>query len=346
MEINKNNYEAYFLDLLEGNLSDSLKEELDLFLSQHPELKVELEDFELIELESEKVSNDSLKASLLREESTGLTEIDYLLISEVEGTINEKEKKKLKTLLVANPSLQKDLRFYQKAKLSSNEQFVFPNKSALIQKKQVKVVYLFRHAAAVAAAILAFVWFNIGSVDEQYNPRTAQKIIVSSDEVESVQFPNIAVKDAEQELDQVQNDLPVYEPINEDRTFAQVEEPKEEEPEEKPNQEIQLPEEEFAEVPALEKQKQEFDMPDESEELAMVSEEKEQEIRAEDRDYTPIDQYAKKLILKDKTVSETLSEELADLSNNKINFERVKNKEGKIEQFALNIGKLSISRKK
>ena len=36
------NYEAYLLDFSEGNLSDDLQVELELFLIQHPELEIDL----------------------------------------------------------------------------------------------------------------------------------------------------------------------------------------------------------------------------------------------------------------------------------------------------------------
>ena len=50
MNIHINNYEAFFIDYLEGTLSSELVQELNSFLRIHPELKVELEDFAFIPL--------------------------------------------------------------------------------------------------------------------------------------------------------------------------------------------------------------------------------------------------------------------------------------------------------
>ena len=50
MNINLNNYEAYFLDYHEGSLSPALVKELMEFISQHPELKEEFETFEPVAL--------------------------------------------------------------------------------------------------------------------------------------------------------------------------------------------------------------------------------------------------------------------------------------------------------
>lgn len=44
--INKDNYEAYFLDYLEGNLSEKDKKELELFLIENPKLGEELKAYD------------------------------------------------------------------------------------------------------------------------------------------------------------------------------------------------------------------------------------------------------------------------------------------------------------
>ena len=44
-EINRDNYEAYFLDSLEGSLTKEEQLALNQFLEQNPDLKEELEDF-------------------------------------------------------------------------------------------------------------------------------------------------------------------------------------------------------------------------------------------------------------------------------------------------------------
>jgi len=51
MGINKENYEAYFLDYQEGTLATEQVAELMVFLEVYPELKEELEVFELVSVE-------------------------------------------------------------------------------------------------------------------------------------------------------------------------------------------------------------------------------------------------------------------------------------------------------
>jgi len=50
MKINRDNYEAYFLDYYEGQLSPDMIEEVMLFVKQNPELKNIFDEFEAISL--------------------------------------------------------------------------------------------------------------------------------------------------------------------------------------------------------------------------------------------------------------------------------------------------------
>jgi len=54
MQINRNNYEAYFLDYRENNLSPEQVAELMIFLEQNPDLKASFEAYENIELATDK----------------------------------------------------------------------------------------------------------------------------------------------------------------------------------------------------------------------------------------------------------------------------------------------------
>ena len=62
-KISRHNYEAYFLDFAEGNLSAIQIRELEEFLRENPELRSELDDFEIFEL-PEANSNTELWGSL------------------------------------------------------------------------------------------------------------------------------------------------------------------------------------------------------------------------------------------------------------------------------------------
>jgi hypothetical protein len=345
MEINKNNYEAYFLDFVEGSLTPSQKAEMDLFLIHHPELKSELDDFELLELEAESVLDCGLKASIKKEETTGLSELEYLIISEIEGTSSNEEKKKLAALIKIDSSIEKEIEAYAKTKLSKSENLVFPNKNALL-KRPGKLIYLFRYASAAAAAVLAFVYFNINSVNEKYHPRTAKKNVINQYEEEIKYAFVVAEKNKP-----VKNEVKLIPQKEELNNYAKLEPRPIKEDSNKEGEvkielsieELEIPQDNIANVQEEEKVQSPIIEALEEDQIASIPIEKEETFN---KDFIPINEFARKLILKDRSVSEALADELAEVSNDKINFEQVKNKNGKTEQFALNIGKFSISRNK
>jgi hypothetical protein len=116
--INKSNYEAYFLDYLEGRLSAPDAEDLFAFLLAHPTLADELEDmragFEVVS----NVSNLDLHSESLDEQAklslrktlneSGLSENDLLLVKEREGHITQDELSLLDALCAANEQLKRD----------------------------------------------------------------------------------------------------------------------------------------------------------------------------------------------------------------------------------------------
>lgn len=53
IKITRDNYEAFFLDYIEGNLDAEAAEALDAFLRQYPDLRHELDDAEVLPLQSE-----------------------------------------------------------------------------------------------------------------------------------------------------------------------------------------------------------------------------------------------------------------------------------------------------
>jgi len=128
MNINKNNYEAFFLDYYEGKLSPNEVAELLLFIEQYPEVKGEFESFENITLEDFSVSFEN-KAELKKEIT--LTNKDEYFIKAVEGSITEAEQELLHQFLKQHPQLFYEFELYKKTKLQPEFELVFENKEDL-----------------------------------------------------------------------------------------------------------------------------------------------------------------------------------------------------------------------
>jgi hypothetical protein len=133
MEINRNNYEAYFLDELEGKLSAQNREELQAFLLIHPDLAEELD---LLRSASTSLftpssllfpNKDSLKKPEL---PISKLELEHLLIGEVEGTLSQEELLKLDELCIQFQSVTQDRLQFAKTKLLS-DRLTIPFKESL-----------------------------------------------------------------------------------------------------------------------------------------------------------------------------------------------------------------------
>jgi hypothetical protein len=126
VKINKDNYEIWFLDYTEGNLTETQLSELKSFVEQYPELKDELEDFELISLDDvEDVFPDK---DLLKKKSTSRFN-DFVAYHE--GDLNEAEKQEVDQYISNN--LAAKIEFDQLAKmyLEPDMDILFSSKSDL-----------------------------------------------------------------------------------------------------------------------------------------------------------------------------------------------------------------------
>ncbi|MGZ4035693.1 MAG: hypothetical protein ACXVP4_12575 [Bacteroidia bacterium] len=129
MNINKNNYEAFFLDYHEGNLSPQQVADLLLFIEQHPELKEEFESFENFTLEDFSAITFENKSGL-KKEITNDNKDEYFIRS-VEDTLSSIEKNLLDNFIKQHPQYIADLNLFQKTKLNPDSSIVFENKESL-----------------------------------------------------------------------------------------------------------------------------------------------------------------------------------------------------------------------
>jgi len=163
MSINLNNYEIYFIDYFDGNLSEEVVAELMLFLERNPELKEEFESFDNIKLEQEEILYPA-KSSITKAEIFNfgsITEDNYedRFIANFEDDLNSDNKNDLEGFLKLNPSLAGEFEIHRKLKLPV-EEIVFKNKNQLYRKTRI-VAWNFRTMATAAsiALLLSVYWF-------------------------------------------------------------------------------------------------------------------------------------------------------------------------------------------
>lgn len=161
MSITRENYEAFFLDYLEGSLDSSLMEEMDAFLRRNPDLKEELEEYEQVLLPVDPVyfdGKEQLKKIVTARDNQEDKRFEHLCIAKLEGDLTGDEGKALDQMLVDQPDRKKELELYFKTKLRPSP-VIFPDKNLL--KREVPVFrnkYSWYAVSAAASVILILVF--------------------------------------------------------------------------------------------------------------------------------------------------------------------------------------------
>jgi hypothetical protein len=181
-EINSDNYEAFYLDYLEGNLSAEESAQLQSFLLLHPELEVDFDDVPPLSLAHTLPLQHYFKH--------GLKHVDFLndaiseqnaeefIIAHHEGLLSEQRSVALLAFVQTNESFQQLFHTYGRIRLEASTQEIYPNKGDLKRKPNriVPLLYLSGAAAAIVLLFLAY-QFNSPAGNQDNAPVTAQKKI-------------------------------------------------------------------------------------------------------------------------------------------------------------------------
>ncbi len=143
MKINRDNYEAYFLDYHEGQLSPEMIEEVELFVVQNPDLKNMLDEFEAISLVADEDVVFETKFSLKKNQvfaSSTVNELNFeeYLINESEGLLNKEQLSAIEEFISINPQFEKNSKLFAMTHLSIDDDIVFEAKESL-KKKAIPV---------------------------------------------------------------------------------------------------------------------------------------------------------------------------------------------------------------
>jgi hypothetical protein len=155
MNINLNNYEAYFLDYHEGSLSPDLVEELMEFLEKNPQLKEEFEGFESITLkDTEEIKYEGKE--ILKRQNIGVnpSNFDEFAIEYLEGTLPINLQNELEHFVNQNPGYKRELELYARAKLTLDTSIIFEDKLSLKRRAKYPAAWYYWSAAASVAVII------------------------------------------------------------------------------------------------------------------------------------------------------------------------------------------------
>jgi hypothetical protein len=163
MAINRNNYEAYFIDYHEGRLPEELADELMVFLEANPDLKSAFDDFEAVTLEPDTGTVFRGKSSLRRSETTGISLADEAAIARLEGDHAGVD--------IPDAEIVKLLALFHKTKLQPDPGIKYPLPQSLKKRSAFTIPAGMRYAAAAAILLLlsfgAWLMFSPSAMPER-----------------------------------------------------------------------------------------------------------------------------------------------------------------------------------
>jgi hypothetical protein len=155
MNIDRYNYEEYFILYLDNELDAESRLEVEAFAEQNPDLKAELDLLTQSKLAPDTNISFSDKGTLMRfhDSSVSLANYDEWLTAYIDNELTEAEKEDAERFIAGNPSIQRELNLLQRTKLQP-ETVVFPNKESLYRKEEKAKTITVRWWRMAAAAVL------------------------------------------------------------------------------------------------------------------------------------------------------------------------------------------------
>lgn len=161
IQINRHNYEEYFLLSVDGELPAGAQEALEHFVRENPDLAVELEGLQQTILSAEPVLSFENKETLWRTASLGIHEENYetYFLLHQDNELNPSESHELLAFVEANPALQPGFDLLKRCRLEP-EPVVFTDKQVLYRKeeKETPVVPIRWWRIAAAASVIGLGW--------------------------------------------------------------------------------------------------------------------------------------------------------------------------------------------
>ena len=190
MDINRNNYELFFMDYLDGGMPPDQVIELMSFIKENPDLKTELEGFKEINIKPDNKRYES-KRSLKKAFIVNDSNFDNFCIASLEGDLSKEEATLFQIWLQQNPLKAREFKLYKKTRLIP-EKIIFDFKSTL-KKSSVtriftpKVWGYFSAAASIIILLALYIFISKPGINES---TVISEIITDTTTVETKSQPS------------------------------------------------------------------------------------------------------------------------------------------------------------
>ncbi|MFT3909978.1 MAG: hypothetical protein QM737_11165 [Ferruginibacter sp.] len=202
MNIDRHNYEMYFLLYVDNELSAEERNAVEKFVAENIDLKTELELLKQTALPADEIIF-SAKYDLYKTElSPDL--LQEQLLMHLDNELEPSQMNSLAAEITANNDLQREWNILQQTKLDPNEEVVFENKQSLYRYERDKVVTM-RYWRVAAAVLLIGAALFIGVTKFSASKKT-DDVAVTSPGQQSTKKANTT---AQTNTAAEKNDLPV-----------------------------------------------------------------------------------------------------------------------------------------
>jgi hypothetical protein len=157
MDINRNNYEGFLLQYVDGELDAAGKKAVEAFVRLNPDLQEELLMLQQTVLQPVPCTFEHKAMLYKTSEATQTQLLQYL-----DGELAPAEAELLAQQITTDPAIQQEWNILQKTQLDAQEVIVFADKASLYRQAPGRVVGLKWWRVAAAALLLGFgVWGGV-----------------------------------------------------------------------------------------------------------------------------------------------------------------------------------------
>lgn len=179
MEINRNNYEEYFLLYADNELSPTERKVVEIFVQENIDLKEEFLMIKMTVNSPEQEAKLSDKSFLLKQEPSFINETNYeeVFVLYFDNELSDSQKINVENFVKQNPKYKPEFEIFRNTKLYADDSIVYPVKKHLYRKeKSGKLIPFILWRSMAAAVFIGFgLWISIS-----YLNKTEKNIPVAS----------------------------------------------------------------------------------------------------------------------------------------------------------------------
>lgn len=188
MNINRNNYEEYFLLYADKELSAAEKHKVELFVQQNPDIE---EEFVMLQQSVAKPETNIIleNKSVLFKKENFINQNNYeeIFLLYIDNELGLSEMEETEKFVLSYPSLQKEFILLQQAKYEGNFSTVFPDKNLLFKKENNTKIFSLPWKAMAAAILLGIgLWAGFN-----YMQKSKPVEVVTNDKTYQTKNPQV-----------------------------------------------------------------------------------------------------------------------------------------------------------